>query len=161
MMLEFSGPEALEMALQTEEGGKRFYETVAARIDDQQLRGLFGFLAAEEARHIAAFREIARSLKERPEESPYNWEEAVPYLRAVTESRYFLGKDKALSLAGDSRTPLEAVEHALGFEKETLLFYTEILSMVSDRTRPAVERLIQEEKAHVVKLANLKEALNR
>ena len=159
MPMEFSGPELMEMAVQTEKGGRLFYETVAAQTDDDRLRELFRFLADEETRHIAVFQDFARSLRERPEELAYNWEEAVPYLRAVTDSRYFLGEAKALALARESASAEDALVHAIGFEKETLLFYNEMLTLVSEPSKPAVRRLVAEEKSHVVKLSLLRDAL--
>jgi rubrerythrin len=159
MPLKYSGPEVMEMAVATERGGKLFYEQVARKTASNELRRLFSFLGDEESRHIAVFQDIARTIRERPEELAYNWEEAVPYLDAIVESRYFLGGDKALALAEAATTPQEAVQHALGFEKETLLFYTEMLNMVAAGTRPAVERLVAEEKTHVVRLKQLADAL--
>ncbi len=159
MSLQFSGPEVMEMAVQTEKGGRVFYETVAAATTDPKLAELFRYLAGEEVKHIAVFQSFARELKEKPEELAYNWEEAVPYLKALTDSRYFLGEQKAVALAGSAATPSEALEHAIGFEKETLLFYREMLDMVAERNRDALQKLIAEEKTHVVKLSRLREAL--
>jgi len=149
----------MEMAVETERGGKRFYEAVSADATDENLKRLFGFLAAEEDRHIAAFQEVARTVKEHPHDLAYNWEEAAQYLDAIVESKYFLGTGKALRLAGESKTPAQALDHAIAFEKETLLFYSEVLGMVAAATRPAVSRLIAEEKSHIVKLTELRRSL--
>jgi rubrerythrin len=62
----------MEMAVQTEKGGKLFYETVAAQQQDARLRGLFEFLAGEESRHIAVFESVARTVRTAPAEEPYN-----------------------------------------------------------------------------------------
>lgn len=161
MPLQYSAPEVMEMAVQTEKGGKLFYETVAAQQQDPNLKSLFGFLASEEANHIRTFEEIARSIRVTPAEEPYNWEEVVPYLRAVTESRYFLGSGTALLLAKESATPLDALKNALAFEKETLVFYVQVRDMVSEHNRPAVDKLINEEKAHIRKLAGIMEAIRQ
>jgi len=161
MPVQYSAPEVMEMAIQTEKGGKLYYETVGARTDDAVLKGLFGFLAGEESRHVATFEDIARAIKVTPAEEPYNWEEVVPYLRAVTESRYFLGPDKALALAREAKTPQDALRSALAFEKETLVFYVQLRDMVGERNRAPVDRLIDEEKAHVRKLSGVMESLRR
>lgn len=156
MPVQYTGPEIIEMAVETERGGKLFYETVAAATHDPRLAELFRFLAREEDHHIAVFQDLAKTLRERPEDLPWHWEEVTPYLDAIVDSRYFLGKDKALALARTATTPEEALEHALGFEKETLLFYTELLGLVAEPNRPAVQRLIAEEKSHVVRLRQLR-----
>lgn len=159
MPLKYSGPEVMEMAVQTERGGKAFYEEVAGRTEHEELRGLFRFLANEEDKHIATFQQIARSIAERPEEMPYKWDQVVPYINALVRSRYFLGPDKGLALAREADTPRTALEHAIGFEKETLLFYTELLDLVAEQNRPAVRALVAEEKTHVVKLSRLLNSL--
>jgi len=149
----YSASEIMEMAVQTEKGGKLFYETVAAQSRDENLKGLFSYLAGEENKHIRVFEDIAKTIKVPSNEMPANWEEVVPYLKALADSRYFLGKDKALSLARDAKTPEQAVKLALAFEKETLVFYLEAADTVPAVNRPAVEALIREERAHVRKLA--------
>jgi rubrerythrin len=152
MPIRYSVAEVMEMAVQTEQGGKLFYETVAAQCHDKKLADLFHFLAGEEGRHIATFEEIARAVKTPPEERPYDWNEVSLYLKAITDSRYFLGKDKALTLARACTTTDVAVQSALAFEKETLLFYLEAADMVYGTNRNAVDRLIIEERAHIRKL---------
>jgi rubrerythrin len=157
--MRYSLPEIVELAVQTEQGGKMFYEAVAARTQDAVLKQLFQLLAEEETNHIATFVELGRRVRVAPEELPYNWEEATLYLKSIVDSRYFLGKDKALALAGESKDAEETLGHALGFEKETLLFYAEILSMVSERNQQPVRELIEQERQHVRKLQELRSAL--
>ncbi len=161
MPVTYSGPEVMEMAVETERDGRKFYEAVAAETKDPKLKDLFRFLAEEEGRHVTEFQAIARTVSERPQDLVYNWQEAAEYLDAIVESKYFLGSGKSLSLARESRNSGEALDHALGFEKETMLFYTEILQMVSEQVKPAVGRLIAEEKAHIVKLTALRRILKR
>jgi len=161
MPITYSAPEVMEMAVNTEKGGKLFYETVAARSKSQSLKILFRYLADEENRHIHVFEEIARTIKVPVNEMPANWEEVALYLKSVTDSRYFLGKDKALSLAGEAATPEQAIETALAFEKETLVFYLEAADMMPAANRSAVEALIREERAHVRKLTGILQSLNK
>jgi len=161
MPISYSLTEIMEMAVQTEKGGKLFYETVAAQSRDESLKNLFSWLAGEENRHIRVFESIAATIKVPPGETPANWEEVVPYLKALTDSRYFLGKDKALSLAREARSTGQAVEMALAFEKETLVFYLEAADMVPSLNRPAVEALIREERAHVRKLTGFLQTCKR
>jgi rubrerythrin len=142
----------MEMAVQTEKGGKLFYATVAAQSKDDNLKGLFSYLANEENRHIGVFEGIAKTIKTAPDEMPENWEEVALYLKAVTDSRYFLGPDKALVLAKDAKSTSQAVKLALAFEKETLVFYFEAADVAPTLNRPAIEALIKEERAHVRKL---------
>ncbi len=152
MPVTYSATEIMEMAVETEKGGKLFYETVAAQSKDDGLKNLFSYLADEENKHIYVFENIAKTIKVAPDEMPANWEEVALYLKAVTESRYFLGPDKALSLAKEAKSTSQAVKLALAFEKETLVFYLEAADMVPALNRPAIETLIKEERTHVRRL---------
>jgi len=142
----------MELAVQTEKGGKLFYETVAAQSKDENLKSLFLYLADEENKHIRVFEDIAKTIKVAADEMPANWEEVSLHLKAITDSRYFLGKDKALSLIKDAKTTAQAVELALAFEKETLVFHLDATDAIPAVNRPAVESLIREERAHIRKL---------
>jgi rubrerythrin len=148
----YSISEIVEIAVETEKGGREFYETVAAQSKNQSLKTLFRYLAGEENRHIQVFRDIAKTIKVMAVEMPANLEEVSLYLKAVADSRYFLDEGKALSLAKDTRTAEEAIELALAFEKETLVFYLEAADAVPAANRPAIEALIHEERAHIRKL---------
>jgi len=152
MPISYSATEIMEMAVETEKGGKLFYETVAAQSKDDGLKNLFSYLADEENKHIHVFEDIAKTIKVAADEMPANWEEVALYLKAVTDSRYFLGPGKALVLAKDAKSTSQAVKLALAFEKETLVFYLEAADMVPALNRPAVEALVREERAHVRKL---------
>jgi rubrerythrin len=46
------------------------------------------------------------------------------------------------------RTVQDAVKFALGFEKETLLYFMELRSIVKEKS--AVDEVINEEKSHIV-----------
>lgn len=153
--MEYSLPEIVEMAVQTELGGKLFYETIAARTDNAALRRLFEFLADEEKKHVRVFSELARNTTPAPEELPYDFDEVALYLKAIVDSRYFLEGNKALALAGKADTARKALEYALAFEKETMLFYLELLNMVSERNREPVRALVSEERRHVRRLQEL------
>jgi len=159
--ITYSATEVMEMAVDTEKGGELFYKTVAAQSKDDSLRKLFLYLADEEKKHINVFVNIAKTVKVAPSEMPANWEEVSLYLKAITESRYFLGGDKALSAAKSAQTTEQAVNTALAFEKETLVFYLEALDMMPALNRPAVEALIREERAHIRKLTGFLQSCSK
>jgi rubrerythrin len=156
----YSAVEVIEMAVQTEKAGKGFYEGVAKKTNNNQLKELFDFLAQEETKHQAIFSELYKTIKESPQTMPYNWEELKLYLAAITESRFFLGKDKAINLVKEAKTPQKAIEQALDFERDTMLFYNEITTIVAEKDRPVVTKIIEQEKSHIRKLQALKSTLS-
>jgi len=54
-MAFITAAEALKWAMEIEENGEAFYNTVAARSDDPQVKALFDDLAAQERGHYRAF----------------------------------------------------------------------------------------------------------
>lgn len=151
-MERFSIREAIEQAVQTEKLGYEFYTTLAERLKkDEGLHKLFTTLATKELRHEKTFRELLDVIKD---EEPVDWEEAEQYLAAIVESEFFLGKNKALPSMKDVKTVEDAVNFALGFEKETLLYFYGIRDAVKEKE--VVEEIINEERSHIMWLNKFK-----
>jgi rubrerythrin len=64
------------------------------------------------------------------------------------ESQFFLGKGKSLPSMDHLKTVADAVNFALGFEKETLLYFFELRSLVKEKEM--VDEIINEEKSHIM-----------
>jgi len=64
---------------------------------------------------------------------PVEWGEVTNYMRAFVESEFFLGKSKSLPSMDHLKTEKEAVKFALGFEKETLLYFMELRKIVKEK----------------------------
>ncbi|MCL5023198.1 MAG: hypothetical protein M1497_07505 [Nitrospirae bacterium] len=156
-MEKFSIREAIEQAVQTEKLGYDFYTAMSAKFpDDEGLNKLFSTLAGKELKHEKTFRELIDIIRE---EEPVNWDEAEPYLRAIVESEFFLGKDKSLPSMQQVKTVEDAVNFALGFEKETLLYFYWIRDAV--REKEVVEEIINEEKSHIMWLDRFRGGFKR
>jgi rubrerythrin len=135
------------MAVQTEVLGQQFYTGMAEKFKkDDGLVKLFTTLASKEKQHEKTFKglkdEVAKSGAE-----PVQWEEVSNYMRAFVESEFFLGKGKSLPSLDHIRTVNDAVKFAIGFEKETLLYFIELRTMV--REKEAIDEVINEEKSHI------------
>lgn len=155
-MIFYSINEVLEMAVQIEKSGYQFYLKAKEKAKEEKLKELFDFLANEELRHMETFNGIKNKLKTTPYTLPYDWEEAKLYLKAITESRFFVGPDKIINLMEETKNEKELINLAILFEKETLLFYYEILNLVAGEETPTVLKLINEEKNHIKKLEIIK-----
>ncbi|MEO0089648.1 MAG: ferritin family protein [candidate division WOR-3 bacterium] len=155
-MVFYSINEVLEMAIQIEKSGYQFYSKSKEKTKAEKLKQLFDFLAGEELRHMEAFNEIKNRLKTTPYTLPFDWEEVKLYLKVITDSHFFTGEDKVLNLMERAKNEKELIDLAIAFEKETLLFYYEILNLVAQEETPVVLKLINEEKAHIKKLETIK-----
>jgi rubrerythrin len=148
-MQKYTIEEVIEQAIQTEILGNQFYSGMAEKFkDNAALTSLFDDLAAKELKHKATFIELKAAA---PTTEPENWDEVSMYLRAMVESEFFLGKHKALPSMPAITTVADAVRFAIGFEKDTLLYFIGLRDVVPQRV--IVDAIINEEKSHIRDLA--------
>lgn len=156
-MAVFTAAQALDMALQIEKNGEAFYHAAAAKAADPAARDIFGELARQEQRHYVAFQKMAARLghmHETPARSVAD-EEYRYYLKATLDGHLFSGPDKALAVAEKAEDATLALQGAIGFEKDTLLFYYDLRDMVDESDREVLRGIILEEKSHVQRLASM------
>lgn len=147
--------DALELAMNIETNGEAFYKAVAAKAGNSDVQALFEDLAVQETRHYAAFKKLSQSLAGNALMTAVAWDEYQDYLQATVRSSLFEGPERALAAAEQAADETEAIQMAIGFEKETLLFFYNLGDLVSDRSRQTVQRIIAEEKTHVQRLAKM------
>jgi rubrerythrin len=146
-MNKYSIDEIMEMAIRTETLGYRFYSDMAGKFKkDDGLVKLFTTLASKEKVHERTFSDLKAKVAKQGAE-PVEWEEVSNYMRAFVESEFFLGKGKALPSMDHLKTVKEVVKFAIGFEKETLLYFYELRSLVKEKE--VVDEVINEEKSHI------------
>jgi rubrerythrin len=153
-MITFSVREVVEQAVQTENLGKEFYTKMAMQFGDHNdLKKLFELLAAHELKHGTSFLAMKDKIGE---EEPAEWNEITPYLRAIVDSEFFLGKDKCLPSLEHVKTPLEAIEFSLCFERATLLYYYSLRETLKEKD--IIDAIIREEKSHIIWLNDLRKS---
>ncbi|NCO83996.1 MAG: hypothetical protein COZ31_01685 [Nitrospirae bacterium CG_4_10_14_3_um_filter_44_29] len=151
-MEKFSVNEVIEQAVQAERLGYQFYSSMAKKFEkDEAFKKLFETLAQKELRHEKTFSELKGITGA---EEPEGWEEVSQYLRAIVESEFFLGRNKSLPSLEHVKSIGAAVNFALGFEKETLLYFYEIRNVIKEKD--IVDEIINEEKSHIMWLNKFK-----
>jgi len=154
MSILFSASEVVTMAVQIEKNGLEFYNAMAAKAQSEKSKELFSFLAAEEIRHKATFQKMLNSLKQleltASEEEEYN-----NYLGALTSSRVFSQQAPTDEVVKDL-DDMAAIDMAIEAEKDSVLFYYELMEQAMDEDKAAIERIIKEEKSHYAMLMRMK-----
>ncbi len=146
-MNKYSIDEIMEMAIRTETLGYQFYSTMAEKFKkEDDLAKLFTTLASKEKVHEKIFTDLKATVAKQGAE-PVEWDEVSNYMRAFVESEFFLGKGKALPAMDHVKTVQDVIKFAIGFEKETLLYFFELRSLVKEKK--AVDEIINEEKSHI------------
>ena len=152
-MADFDAADALDMAMEVEKNGEVFYNAVAQKAVNPQVKAVFQALAVQEQNHYAVFWEMAGGLAHGQPLAAFD--EYKAYLHATMRNALFAGPDKALAAADQAQNEQAALQMAIDFEKDTLLFFDDLGEMVGKADQPTVARIIQEEKAHIRRLAEL------
>ena len=154
-MAVLTAAEALKWALEIEKNGEAFYNAVAAKSADPEAKALFEDLAAQERGHYQVFQQMLDRVKPDPDLSKIDYDEYQTYLQVALDSALFAGPDKGLTLAKQAQDRETALRAAMGFEKDTLLFFYDLREMVSETEREDVSGIILEEKSHLRRLAKM------
>jgi rubrerythrin len=154
-MAVFTAAEALEMAMEIEKNGEVFYNAAAAKSGDVEVTALFEDLAAQEQIHYRIFQKMLGGVILAPALPAEEYDQYQAYLQAALDNALFAGEDKALALAEKATDRETALRAALGFEKDTMLFFYDLREMVGEADKETISRVIGEERKHVRRLAAL------
>ncbi len=154
-MAVFTAAEALEMAMEIEENGELFYNQAAERSADSAVKALFEDLAVQEQGHYQVFQKMLGGVEPALESPAIEYDQYETYLHVALENALFAGPEKALTLAKQAEDRETALRAAMGFEKDTLLFFYDLRDMVSEKDRDAVSAVIREEKKHLRRLTEM------
>ena len=156
MSLMLSSEEVFSLAMEIEESGHAYYTTIAETAALADVSELFTFLAEQEIAHYRYFEKLKGQAPELMVDAD-EWEQTSEYIRATTQSRFFVGKDRAIQLAKSATTALEAIDYAIGFEKDTLLYFYELHNVSPAASKESAMKIVEEEKRHVKMLAKRRE----
>lgn len=158
MAVYFSGKELMDIAIRIEKNGAAFYDALADMTEDATVQEAYRYLAGQERQHLETFRSMFGSggnYRLAESCSP----DAEQYLRVLVDAVAFTDDRVVREMARKARNSAEALEMALSAEKDTILFYYEMLGLVRESDRYVVDRVIAEEKSHMRQLADLKRIL--
>jgi rubrerythrin len=154
----FKAGDVFEVALQIEDHGERFYRHATGLTDDPKIKEIFNFAADEEAKHRKLFEAMAAKV-----EKDYKPPETYPgeycnYVSAYADNLVF-PQGKAESEFSGIKNVQDAVEFAIQKEIESILYYLEMKNFVPGPQREEVDRIIEEERKHYLRLSDLKRTI--
>ena len=157
MPITFNANEIFEMAEEMERNGARFYRKAAENASDNQTKQMLLDMADMEDGHLATFQEMREELSGQEKGwtvfDPDN--QSVLYLQAMADARGYEGKITPNEELTGRETPKEILETALNSEKESVVFYFGLKSLVPPKAgREKVEAIIIEELSHITTLLN-------
>jgi len=157
---KYASSEILQMAIELEKKGKTFYESIAENIKDKKTQDVFQFLADEEVRHEEIFKNMLAEIETKDEENPYDNREVVLYFRSLVDKKIFPAEEYGKLLKDAVNNPAVAIKIAISLEKDSVLFYDELLPLTEEKNREVVGKIIQEERNHIYRILQLKDELS-
>lgn len=155
----FNAAEIMDMGIEKEKKRRDFYGLVARKFNEKEMKDLFTKLRDWEETHIKKFTELKTGVKEIEAADSYPGE-LKDYVNSLMDDRLYK-EVSADSFSENVKTPVDAIQYGIGFEKDAILFFREMLPFMPSVRKDAVQKLIDEEKQHVVYLAELKRKLER
>jgi rubrerythrin len=154
--MTFNAREIFDIGMQIEVNGKAFYEAAAKKTAETALREFFLELAAWEATHIKLFGELRDALPKGAGNTPVfdPNDEAALYLQATADSHVFVRNKDMVALVAGCKGPLDIIDLAMTFEKDSVVYYTTMKKVVAKNLgQDKVDRLIDEEIKHISMLS--------
>jgi rubrerythrin len=152
MGVTFNADEAFAMACEIERNGQKFYRSGAEMTPEGSTRKLLLELADWEKTHEDRFASMRSELTEEEKRStafdPDG--EAELYLQAMADAHVFnVHKDPTELLKGKEKAE-EVIDVALGFERDSILFFIGLEKMTPKRLgAEKVREIVKEEISHV------------
>lgn len=150
----FNVAEVIDMGIEKERKRRDFYALVAGKFKEKQMKDLFTKLRDWEDTHIQKFTDIRKSVEESEIQESYQGEFAA-YIKATVDDMLY-DQISAESFSKNVKTPVSAIQYGIGFEKDAILFFNELLRYMTPTHKEKVGLLIEEEKKHLVYLTELK-----
>ncbi|NLL39525.1 MAG: ferritin family protein [Clostridiales bacterium] len=153
-LTSYTAEEIIDLAVAIEEEGQEFYDKALQYATGYKLKEALVYLAREERKHAETFRKMGDQLKKDfiPNESYEG--EYEEYLKSIVNSRSFNVK-KAEETVKELKSDKDILNFALGFEKDSILIFSEFKAFVNDEGKKVIDKLIEEEKEHIRKIVKV------
>jgi rubrerythrin len=155
--MPFNADEVFEMAEQIERSGAKFYRAAAKKLPAAKQALLE--LASMEDEHLKTFMDMRAHLSAE-EREPLVFDpdgQAQMYLQVMADRHVFDVKTNPVKLLTGRKNAQDILRTAIGFEKDSIVFYTALKECVSRKAgKDKVEAIITEEMGHIRKITQMR-----
>ena len=150
----FTAAEIIDMGIAKEKKRRDFYGYAADKFKNKDMKDLFSRLRDWEEEHIRKFTAIRESTQTYEVSESYQGEFGA-YMKFVVDDILYK-QVSAEWFASNVKNEITAIQYGIGFEKDAILFFTELAKYMMSPHKEKVEELIGEEKKHLICLSELK-----
>ncbi len=145
------GKEFLELAIEIERNGAKFYET-AAKNKEKDVSDLLTYLAEQKRKHEHTFRDMLTRMGGYVSENPC---EDYEYIRRLADSSIFTRQKTSELLQQKDSNEYDVLDAGLGFEKDEILFFSEVRGMLPREEQSILDTIVKTEKKHLNELMTM------
>ena len=154
----FVGSEIVEIGIQIENNGRDFYNMLARRSENEKAKEIFGFLAGEEEKHIKVFEGILEKTQEFAPQG-LDADDYLRYMKVLAGEHIFTQKDRGAEIAQNTGSDKEAIDVAIRFEEDSIVFYVGMKKLVPEYDHQVIEFLIMQEENHLKQLLDMRKLI--
>ncbi len=151
--------EILEFAVYIEERGYEFYVGAMKKFSAPEATRLFQYLADEEFKHEKVFNKLMQ------QSGDFKKRDADPEHRAYLKEyckAHALGDREAIAEKLARLSTLEDIlDLAMDFEKDSIVFFSELRELIAQGHAGPLEKIIREEMTHLRVIFQMKQGLSR
>lgn len=150
--------EIVEIGIEKEKKRRDFYAFAAERFKEKrELADLFMRLRNWEIEHIRRFEQILETVKRARYTESYEGE-IEAYMDALVDNELYrmITPERFAELV---KSPIDALDRGIGFEKDAILFFSQLARFIDAKSREIVDVLIKEEKQHLLYLFRMKKEI--
>jgi len=149
--------EILGFAVYIEERGYEFYVEAMKKLGDPKATGLFQYLADEEFKHEKVFKKLMTlegDVRKGEPDAEYQ-----AYMKEFVKAHKLGDKEAIHAKLARLSTLDEILDLAMDFEKDSIVFFSELKEMFAKGRTSALETVIHEEMGHLRRIFQMKTAL--
>jgi len=154
-MSYYKAGEVLEKAIEIEVKGAAFYQALAETADDSSLIELFTYLAEQEKTHEQTFTAMMDRAGEFREDLGMDYFDYLAGMQLLADQGIFEDDKKTVKQAVLAKSRDDLIRIAMQFEKDSILYYSEMRPVVDADANRILDELIEQERGHLKKLQNL------
>lgn len=158
-MSELTIKDVLTKAIEMEESGKIFYEYAASIVDDKEIRKVLNVLAQEEVGHRHIFENMKNDVTEIKVSGDSN--EYLNYLNSFLSTKSVFDRKKFEENKDSFKKITDIIDFAIDREIDSILYYMTLMTVVKEEQNFLVQKIIEEERKHFIKLNGAKKLINK
>jgi rubrerythrin len=149
--------EILEFAVYIEARGYEFYIGAMKKFGEPRITELFQYLADEEFKHEEFFKKLLAQSGGATGEA--RDPEYQAYMREFCKAHALADREATTARLARASGLAEVLDMAMGFEKDSIVFFSELKEIYGQGHSEAVDRIIHEEMGHLRKIFQMKRGM--